>query len=121
MQNFLKVGSNRLLCTAAVAILLSATTYKAKAHPPFLPLFNKQYKHLAEQAKQAKCIVCHRKKDNKDKKRFNNYGRALERVIEKNKGKIVNIFEKVEGERSAIKGKTFGDLIKEGKLPASTE
>ena len=39
--------------------------------------------------------------------------------MEKDEAKIKEAFTKTEKEKSAIEGKTFGDLLKDGKLPAS--
>lgn len=63
-----------------------------------------------------KCFICH---VGKTKKNRNDYGKALSKVIgkmEKDKEKIRAALGKVEDEKSSD-GKTFGELIKEHKLP----
>ena len=37
----------------------------------------------------------------------------------KNLKKVAAALKKIEGKKSHVKGKTFGDLIKEGKLPGN--
>ena len=58
-----------------------------------------------------------------DKKEKNNYGAAFGKALgaknEKDGEKIKAALIKAEGEKSAVDGKTFGDLLKDGKLPAS--
>jgi hypothetical protein len=99
----------------------------AEARPGYPKMFTAQYKNLEEQAKTAKCGVCHLGGTNK--KLRNDYGKALAVEILKidKKGnlkdskKYEEISKKVEKEPSGTPGKTFGDLIKEGKLPGKEE
>ena len=50
---------------------------------------------------------------------------ALEKALGaknvKDKAKVGAMMTKIEKEKSAVKDMTFGDLIKAGKLPASTK
>jgi hypothetical protein len=66
----------------------------------------------------AKCSICHA---GANKKMRNDYGMSLAKVIdamnEKDDAKIKAALKKVEGEKSSTAGKTFGDLLKDGKLP----
>ena len=71
-------------------------------------------------AHKKNCLACHA---GEEKQVRNHYGIALQKKLE---AKNVNIparikaaLDAVEQEPSAIEGKTFGDLIKDGKLPAS--
>lgn len=75
---------------------------------------------LAAEVEKAKCNVCHVGKSKKDR---NAYGEALAKLLDKkedkdNKEKIRQALETVAAQPSAGAGSpTFGDLIKEGKLP----
>lgn len=112
---FLALG---FICAAVVG-LLSATADHAQARPQYNKAFLAKYPALADAAKKVKCNVCH---EGKSKKMRNIYGKALQKHIgknEKDKAKIDAALTATEKEPSAVKGKTFGDLIKEGKLPAS--
>jgi hypothetical protein len=83
---------------------------------------------VVEAAKEAKCNVCH---FGTSKKNRNDYGLALSKVgvtkinydalkgdQEKLNATLKELFKKAEGEKS-VNGKTFGELIKEGKLPGT--
>ena len=58
-----------------------------------------------------------------DKKEKKNYGMAFGKGLSeknlKDEEKIKEVLKKAEAEKSAVDGKTFGDLLKDGKLPAS--
>jgi len=112
----------RKLIAVAVAglILASAFTGGANARPAYKTEFEGKYEKVKENNK-IDCGVCHPKMD---KKVRNNYGEALGKVIaknEKDKEKIREAMGKVEKEKSATEGKTFGDLLGEGKLPGKNE
>lgn len=65
------------------------------------------------------CSVCH---PGSDKTTRNNYGEALAKHIvkgERDDARIKAALVETEPEPSAISGKTFGDLLKLGLLPAS--
>lgn len=90
----------------------------ASARKEYFDGFKEKYgsdKQLAPLIDDAKCFVCH---VGKSKKNRNDYGKALSKLLmkEKDKAKIQEALGKVEGEKSPD-GKTFGELIKEGKLP----
>ena len=72
-----------------------------------------------------RCGVCHEgKKTKTDKKPRNAYGKALQEALgkkmvkNKEKDLILESFAKTEKVKSGIEDKTFGDLLKEEKLPA---
>lgn len=70
------------------------------------------------------CLACHEAKDGgkPDNKKRNNYGQAVEKLLGKKKAKkeeAETAITKAEKEPSAIKDKTFGDLIEEGKAPST--
>lgn len=121
MQKVLKTGSMGLLAFAVVAVL-AAAPQQAEARPPFVGVFAKQYTNLIDTVKKVKCGVCH---VGKDKKIRNEYGKALAKTIgkknEKDKKKVMAAMVATEKMASAIQDKTFGELIKEGKLPGTTE
>jgi cytochrome c553 len=103
----------------AVAALLvgSMATVPASARPNYFKEFTGHYTEV-KAAAEAKCGVCH---EGADKKNKNDYGKALGAVIGKNEKDVAKIKEalvKVEAEKSSVEGKTFGDLLKAGKLPS---
>lgn len=111
----------RKLITVAVAGLAFAAAFSggdAEARPKYKGAFEKKYPKVGESNK-IDCSVCHPGKEKKEK---NNYGDALGKVVSKNEAdekKIEEALGKIESEKSAVEGKTFGDLLKDGKLPAS--
>ncbi len=117
-------------CTSALAcslVLIGASLVtglnRAEARPKYKTQFQKLYPEVVKNhGKKGKltCAVCHPKKDNKKKKKHNAYGQAIKKVIakkEKDVEKIKAALLKVEKIESRTKGKSFGDLLKEGKLP----
>ena len=91
---------------------------RTEAGPRHLKLFVAAYPQVAARNKMS-CFVCHA---GSDKTMRNNYGDALTKHIqakEQDDAKIKAAFEKTEPESSAIPGKTFGDLLKLGLLPAT--
>lgn len=104
-------------CVAGLVVGFGA---RVEARPNYKKIFDSTYEKVAKENK-TKCNVCH---DGDDKKKRNNYGEALLSAgkiakMEKDEAKIKEAFTKTEKEKSAIEGKTFGDLLKDGKLPAS--
>lgn len=112
------VRSVAVLGLMVAGMILVGPGGSADARPKFKDLFKEEYKNLAEQVEQVKCGVCHygEKKTNR-----NDYGQALGKALgkknESDAKKVKEAFKKVEKEKSGTEGKTFGDLIKEGKLP----
>lgn len=106
-------------CVAGLVIGFGA---RVEARPNYKGAFEKTYEAVVKnEGKDGKltCAVCH---EGDDKKKRNNYGEALTKNIakmEKDEAKIKEAFEKTAKEKSAVKDKTFGDLLKDGKLPAS--
>lgn len=98
----------------------------AEARPLYLKGFVTEYPKLEQQVlKTTKCDVCH---FGKPKKNRNNYGATLADIFEdgfggaknvKDMKKIQEALKKAAEKESAVKDKTFGDLIKEEKLPAT--
>jgi hypothetical protein len=116
------------------------------AFPPFKKEFDNLYvkenpatdaeKSLKEAATAAKCGICHTGPEGKNKKVRNTYGKAITKLIpdptdkeavdalKKDPVKIKELLEKAAKEHSDANdpnSQTFGDLIKEGKLPGKEE
>lgn len=112
-----------------VLALLAFLAFTKPAHA--IPQFQKEFLTLyaadkatdfAKEAKKAGCFVCHQGKLRKNQ---NLYGQELAKLLDKkadmkNPEKIIEALKKVEALHSVAgddKSPTFGDLIKEGKLP----
>jgi hypothetical protein len=96
---------------------------RAEARPLyFMKAFRPAYPKLDAEIKKAQCTVCHYGMNKKDR---NNYGTALHEALGKNEKeikdleKVTQALKKIEEKPSAVSGKTFGQLIQEGKLPAT--
>ncbi len=113
-------GSFRLMvCGLAVAALAVASGLNtAEARPNYLKDFTDTYPEVKE-AGTVKCGVCHIGKP-ADKK-WNDYGTAMGKALGaknvKKSDEVKASYKKIEGEKSGTEGKTFGDLLKDGKLP----
>jgi len=135
-----KVGT-LVLCAVAITAAASWKVAPVQAFPEFKKEFDKKYikdppttpDEIALEAavKTAKCGVCHTapEKEPTSKKVRNTYGRAISKMIpagtdkkalKKEPEKIQELLDKAAAEHSDAKdpaSPTFGDLIKEGKLP----
>jgi hypothetical protein len=136
-----KVGT-LVLCAVAITAVVNWKVAPVQAFPPFKKEFENLYvkaepataeeKALKEAAETNKCGICHTGPEGKNKKVRNTYGKAISKLIpepknkeamdalKKNPEKIKEILEKAAKEPSDPKdptSPTFGDLIKEGKLP----
>ena len=114
-----RVGKTVLLSVLVVFVagLVVFACSEASARPAYCKTFIAEYPKV-EAAKDAKCAICHPNADDKEVR--NNFGQALGKFSgqnEKDAAKIKEALKKAEGEKSAVEGKTFGDLLKEGKLP----
>ncbi|HEY0982319.1 MULTISPECIES: hypothetical protein [unclassified Schlesneria] len=91
---------------------------EAQARPQYTKAFIAAYPALKTEAEAAKCGICH---PEEKKAVRNDYGKALGAALpEKNtKGEeaLAEALKKIESEKGETDGKTFGELIKEGKLP----
>ncbi len=103
-------------CSVAIAAMMNGPD--AQARPKYLEGFKKAYPDLMSQVETAKCGVCHFGNKKTDR---NDYGKAVGTAAgEKNvmaADKIEEALKKAEKEKSSTEGKTFGDLIKDKKLP----
>jgi hypothetical protein len=118
-----------VLCITVLASL--ALTKPAQAIPQFQKEFLTLYvgddkeSDFAKLVKKAGCFTCHQ---GKLRKNHNPYGQPLADLLDKkadmkNPEKIVESLKKVEAMHSVAgddKSPTFGDLIKEGKLPGGS-
>ena len=109
---------------AGAVVFSSGTTVEAR--PKYRTVFQKNYANVAENNKIT-CFVCHGKdaEGKMDKEKRNNYaqalGKALTKKNETDDAAITAALTKIESEKSAEDGKTFGDLLKAGQLPGETE
>jgi hypothetical protein len=108
-----------IACCAVVSAMVSGP--EAQARPDYLKAFNATYPALKAEAEAAKCGICH---PEEKKAVRNDYAKAFGTALDaKNvkfaadEKKIVDALKKAEGEKNAD-GKTYGELIKEGKLPS---
>jgi hypothetical protein len=119
MRKLTTVRRLTVLGLAAVGAMLLVSGNQAQARPQYLKAFAAKYENLAAQAKKVKCGICH---FGKSKKNRNDYGKAVMKNIGKKNQKNVAVIKgaltKAEKMKNA-KGKTFGELIKAGKLPGT--
>ena len=109
-----------MVVAGCVAGLAMGFNSRVEARPNYKKAFDGAYEKVAKENK-TNCFVCH-EEGTDDKKKRNNYGMAVAKNIakmEKDDAKIKEAFTKTEKEKSAVADKTFGDLLKDGKLPAS--
>ena len=114
----------------AAVLVACAWPQPVEAIPPFQAVFTKKYvagnknAEFVKAVKAAKCNLCHEgaKKTNR-----NAYGKELAKLLDKKKDKsdipkIQKALDTVAGLKTNPdddKSPTFGDLIKEGKLPGT--
>jgi hypothetical protein len=108
------------ICAGLVLVVSGVVTSSvAVARPQYCKEFIGHYTNV-KAAAETKCGICH---EGSDKKVRNNYGQALEATLPgkncKDAAAIKDALVKAEAAKSAIDGKTFGDLLKAGELPAS--
>ncbi|MFM9965568.1 MAG: hypothetical protein ACKV2Q_30655 [Planctomycetaceae bacterium] len=115
-----------VIVTGIAAGLAMGFSGTVEARMPYKKQFEAMYPDVVK--KEGKdgaltCNVCHESGEGKTKKDRNNYGKALSKILgdkeEKDVEKIKEGLKSTEKEKSAIADKTFGDLLKDGKLPAS--
>ena len=111
----------------AVAVVALVFTNTADARPAYKTKFVALYGAKNAAAKKAGCKACHPTKSKKDR---NDYGYALSKLVnakdfkgakaksEESQKKLAAAFKKLETSKNA-EGKTFGELLKAGKLPGT--
>ena len=106
-----------------IGLVLWATSREAEARPQYFASFKEKYSGVELPTTSEKCNVCHVAK--KAKKMRNVYGQAVAEAINgkdvKDKAQITKALETAAGKESQVKGKTFGQLLEEGKWPDSKE
>ncbi len=126
-------------CVVCGLAVLGVVVSTASALPPFMAEFKALYvkpdgsdeeKELAKAFDDKKCNVCHGKNDEgkDDKKVRNIYGKALDELLSKDdqgdKEKIKEALKEVAEKKideEDEESPTFGDRIKDGKLPGEPE
>lgn len=112
--------SRQLFAVAVVAAASLAVVGPADARPQYQKGFGEEYPGLKAEIDRVRCDACHCAKD---KKTRNDYGEALRKALKVKNEKRLDVVRQamraVEKEPSAVGGKTFGDLIDEGRLPGA--
>ena len=111
----------RCLFAGVLAAAVSlATVGPADARPQYQKGFGEEYPGLKAEVDRVRCDACHCAKD---KKARNDYGEALRKALKVKNEKRLDVVRQamraVEKEPSGEEGKTFGDLIDEGRLPGT--
>jgi hypothetical protein len=96
-----------------------ATTSSAFGRAEYNRAFWKLYeKELGKYAETVRCNACHYANDKKNR---NDYGQAVGAALGgtgiTDAEKIAQALKKAANDKSGTEGKTFGELIKDGKLP----
>jgi hypothetical protein len=116
------------VCIVIGLVAVAWTLQSASALPPFNKEWTARYNPGDKNSAyvEAKCNVCH---EGTSKKMKNEYGKAVGKFLTKAKYNeikedeaaakkyILDGLQKAEGEKSGG-GKTYGELIKAGKLPS---
>jgi hypothetical protein len=119
----LKAVAGLVLALAGIVVLTSVRP--AEARPQYLPVWLQTYPDVAEKnnVKAAvKCNVCH---FGASKKNRNDYGKAIEKVLDgkknvRDKTKIADNLKTAAKEKNAD-GKTFGEILDGNELPAKAK
>jgi len=112
-----------LLALVAVAgLMMIAAPQQADARPKYFKAFTGKYAEVKAEATKAenKCGVCHGGPKGKKKKQLSDYGLALKEALGKKNEKVAaNIDAALDAVAKEKCGDdtTYGDLLKEGKLP----
>jgi hypothetical protein len=104
--------------TVSTAFVLLASMETVEARPQYKKAFEKKY---GDTIKEVDCKICH---PGGEKKQRNDYAKAFSKGLkknEKNAEKIDEALDRVAKQKSKIEGKTYGELIAEGKRPDSSE
>ncbi len=112
-----KISTKLIAAVGALAFLGAALSApEAQARPQYLKSFIETYPSLEEAAKMKKCGICHPN----DKKMRLDYGKAVGTNIGEKNQKDTTVIGEALMKAEEVKnkdGKTFGELIKDGKLP----
>ena len=114
-----------VLAVAVIATSGLLTPEQVQARQPYFNAFKETYKKLDEsKVDELKCGICHGGEKGANKKKLSKYAQEIGKGLG---GKNVKDMDKIkEALKAAEKGdagdgKTFGDLMNEGKFPAAAE
>ena len=118
--------NQRIWIIPVFVVLLSSCLIgrNSEARPKFSKIFQTTYEkeYVGKDLGGKSCTICH-DKTNDNKYLSNDYGEAMKESLSgkntKEESVIVSALKDTEEKPSAVEGKTFGDLIREGRLPAS--
>ena len=106
-----------LAAVAIAGVLFSVDARPVQARKQYMVEMGKKYPKVADQITTQKCKVCH----GKNKKQRSDFATALTKAVgkknQKDADKIIAAFDKV-ADQEYSDGKKYGDLLKDGKLPA---
>tara|TARA_E500000305_G_C3952052_1_gene202657 strand:- start:435 stop:776 length:342 start_codon:yes stop_codon:yes gene_type:complete len=107
-----------LLSLSCAVLFAGFAMSSADARPKYFAEFKDMYPDVTGAA-EAKCNVCHEGKSKKDKNAYGKaYGMTLNAKNSKDAEQIKKALKGTEAKESGVAGKTYGDLLGEGKLPA---
>ncbi len=130
-----KIGALLIGCLVLLFVVSSVRVQTADARATYAKAFKQKYvgdestetqKALAEEIKRVKtCNVCHDPRPDDsgkaNKKNRNPFGQTLAKHLnekdQKDLDKALKMLEKIEGEKAKDADKSFGELIKSGKVP----
>ena len=112
-------NSKTFLMIGLASVSSLTTAIPAGARQEYNRVFWKAYQdELGKYAETTRCNVCHY---GAEKKNRNDYGKAVGAALGKtgvkDADKIRHALTEAAEKKNAAEGKTFGDLIKDGKLP----
>lgn len=114
----------RIVVPIVGLVLFCLIVRPTEARPKFRKIFQTTYatQYAGKDFGIESCMICHDKSNQQQRPR-NNYGDALTELLPTtnttDEALIQSALKSAEEKPSAIEGKTFGDLIREGRLPAS--
>lgn len=125
-----RIGPITVIGISTLAILVVCSVKQAHSRPQYSKEFAAKFvnrnsedaneKTFADAAAKAKCTLCHM---GESKKVRNGFGRELAKILhnEKDNTKIDEAFDsvlKMKSDPQDPSSPTYGDLMKQGKLPA---
>jgi len=121
----MKRFSMMVLAIVAIATAGLMTPNQVQARPDYFKHFKSTYDKLDQtKVDDTKCGICHGGDKGANKKKLSKYaqelGKALGAKNVKEEEKIKEALKTAE-KGDAGGGKTYGDLLKEGKFPAAAE
>jgi len=121
----MKRFSMLILAMVAIAATGLMAPERAQARMPYFNAFKETYSKLdTTKVDENKCGICHGGEKGANKKKLSKYAQEVAKGLG---GKNVKDADKIkEALKAADKGdagdgKTYGDLLKEGKFPAAAE